>query len=96
MAERVAHGERLAELLGGVPVLGEELPGWVRAGESSGNLAPLLRHAARGSQRAWERGMRRALALLEPALILLVGGLILLVALSVLLPMLQLNRGLGG
>lgn len=94
-AERVSHGERLAAILGRAPVLGEELPGWVRAGESSGNLAPLLRHAARASQREWERRMRRAMGLLEPLLILLVGGLILLVALAVLLPMLRLNQGLG-
>ena len=94
-AERVSQGERLAVLLGRAPVLGEELPGWIRAGESSGELAPLLRHASRASQREWERRLRRALGLLEPLLILLVGGLILLVALAVLLPMLRLNQGLG-
>jgi general secretion pathway protein F len=95
VSERVAHGERLGAVLREVPVLREELPGWIRAGESSGDLAPLLRHAARAFQRSWERGMRKAMALLEPLLILFVGGLILLGALSVLLPMLQLNQGLG-
>jgi general secretion pathway protein F len=96
LSDRISHGERLAEVLQEVDVLREELPGWIRAGESSGDLAPLLRHAARASQRSWKRGMRRSMALLEPLLILLVGGMILLVALSVLLPMLELNKGLGG
>lgn len=93
-AGRVMQGERLAEVLGSVPVLQEDLPGWARAGEASGDLSGLFRHAARGHQRAWDRQLKRVLALLEPLLILAVGVLILLVALAVLLPMLRLNRGL--
>ena len=61
----------------------------------TGRPGPLLRHAARASQRSWERGMRKAMALLEPLLIVGVGGLILIGALSVLLPMLRMNQGLG-
>jgi type II secretory pathway component PulF len=71
------------------------LPGWIRAGEASGDLAGLLRHAARGHQRAWSRGTRRVLSWLEPLLIVAVGLMILGVALAVLLPMMRLNRGLG-
>ncbi len=93
-AHRVSHGERLADVLMAVPVLCEDLPGWARAGEASGDLSGLFRHAARGHQRAWDRNLRRLLALLEPLLIVAVGLLILLVALAVLLPMLRLNRGL--
>ena len=95
-ADQVAHGSRLADALTGIPVLCEDLPGWARAGEASGELGSLMRHAARGHQRAWDRGLRRALALLEPLLIVGVGILILLVALAILLPMLRLNRGLLG
>lgn len=95
-AGRVAHGERLADVLAQTPVLGEDLPGWARAGEASGELAGLMRHAARGHQRAWDRGLRRALGLLEPLLIVAVGVLILLVALAIFLPMLRLNRALLG
>jgi general secretion pathway protein F len=93
-AKRVSHGERLADVLMEIPVLKEDLPGWARAGEASGDLSGLFRHAARGHQRAWDRNLRRLLALLEPLLIVAVGLLILLVALAVLLPMLRLNRGL--
>jgi general secretion pathway protein F len=96
MSEQVSQGERLAVALSRVPVLNEDLPGWVRAGEAAGDLAPLLRHAALSHQRAWSRGLDRALSLLEPLLILSVGVMILWVALAVLLPMLQLNQGLGG
>ncbi|MCC5849363.1 MAG: type II secretion system F family protein [Verrucomicrobia bacterium] len=95
-ADQVAHGTRLADDLTGIPVLSEDLPGWARAGEASGELGSLMRHAARGHQRAWDRGLRRALALLEPLLIVAVGVLILIVALAILLPMLRLNRGLLG
>jgi len=95
-AEAVAHGARFADALSEIPVLSVDLPGWVRAGEASGELAPLLRHAARGHQRAWDRSLRRMLALLEPLLIVAVGLLILLVALAILLPMLRLNQGLSG
>jgi general secretion pathway protein F len=96
VSEQVSQGTRLADALENVPVLGQDVPGWVRAGEASGGLADLLSHAARGYGRAWERGLRRALALLEPLLIVAVGLLILGVALAVLLPMLRLNRSLGG
>ncbi len=95
-ARRVSQGERLAEVLMAVPVLREDLPGWAMAGEASGDLSGLFRHAARGHQRAWDRNLRRLLALLEPLLIVMVGMLILWVALAVLLPMLRLNRGLTG
>lgn len=94
-AKQISQGERLAQVLLTVPVLSEDLPGWARAGEASGDLSGLFRHAARGHQRAWDRNLRRLLALLEPLLILLVGLLILGVALAVLLPMLRLNRGLS-
>ncbi len=94
-ADRVAQGERVASALSEVPVLREELPGWAQAGESSGELAPLLRHAAQSQQRVWDRSLRLALSLLEPALIVGLGLLILVVALAVLLPMLRLNQGLA-
>lgn len=95
LAEEVSQGGRPAEGLASIPVLGQDLPGWMRAGEASGDLAGLMGHAARGHQRAWTRGLNRTLALLEPLLIVAVGLLILLVALAILLPMLRVNRGLG-
>jgi general secretion pathway protein F len=95
-AGQLSQGSRVAEAIAAVPVLQEDLPGWIRAGEASGDLPGLLRHAASGHERAWRRGMDRLLALLEPALIIAVGGLILLVALAILLPMLRMNQFLTG
>ena len=91
-AGRIAHGQRVAEAVAEIPVLQQDLPGWIRAGEASGDLASLLRHAALGHERSWRRGLDRMLALLEPVLIVAVGLLILLVALAVLLPMLRMNQ----
>jgi type II secretory pathway component PulF len=94
-AEEISQGKRVAEAVSGIPVLQQDLPGWIRAGEASGDLANLLRHAATGHERSWKRGLDRLLALLEPVLIIAVGILILLVALAVLLPMLRMNQLLG-
>jgi len=94
-AEEVSQGQRVADAVAMLPVLGEDLPGWIRAGEAAGDLAGLLRHASRSHQRAWERGLDRALSLLEPLLIVAVGLLILAVALAMLLPMLRVNQTLG-
>lgn len=91
-AEQISQGSRVAEAVSQVPVLQQDLPGWIRAGEVSGDLPNLLRHAALGHERSWKRGLNRLLALLEPALIIAVGLLILLVALAVLLPMLRMNQ----
>ncbi len=94
-SEQVTQGMRVADAVLDVPVLKEDLPGWIRAGEASGDLAGLLRHAGLSHQRAWNRGLVRSLALVEPLLIISVGVLILLVALAILMPMLKVNQSLG-
>lgn len=92
----IAQGMRVAQAVSQIPVLQEDLPGWIRAGEASGDLPDLLRHAATGHERSWKRGVDRLLALLEPALIIAVGLIILMVAMAVLLPMLRMNQVLTG
>lgn len=94
-ADEISQGSRVADAVGGLPVLQEDLPGWIRAGEASGDLAGLLRHASKSHQRAWNRGLSRTLSLVEPVLIISVGVLILLVALAILLPMLKVNQSLS-
>ncbi|MBN1268778.1 MAG: type II secretion system F family protein [Kiritimatiellae bacterium] len=93
-AEAVRHGTSLADALRRIPALAGSLPSWVQAGEASGDLAGLLENAARRYQQQWDRTTTRALAVLEPVLVLLVGGLVLLLALSILLPVLSLNRAI--
>lgn len=94
-AETVAGGDALADALGRVPPLAGGLPGWVRAGEASGDLPHLLESAAERYERAWERQVSRTLNLIEPILILVVGVFVLLVALAILLPILSLNQSIG-
>ena len=50
--------------------------------------------AAGRCQRQWERSVSRLVGLLEPLLILVVGALVFLLALSVILPILSMNKAL--
>jgi general secretion pathway protein F len=84
----------LAEVVRTIPPLSEGLPGWVQAGEASGNLAGMLQHAGHRYRQQWDRLVTRALTLLEPLLLLVVGGFVLLIALAILLPVLALNKTL--
>lgn len=93
--ESVRHGSSLSEAIRRIPPLSETLPGWVQVGEASGELGELLGSAARRFEDRWERFSGRAMGFLEPALILVLGGFVLLVTLSVLLPVINLSKGLS-
>jgi general secretion pathway protein F len=90
-AEGLRHGATLADTLRRITPLAELLSGWVEVGEASGDLANLLDRASERCQAHWDRFLKRALALLEPALLLIVGGFVLLITLSVMLPMFSLS-----
>jgi general secretion pathway protein F len=94
-ADSVRHGQSMAGMLRRVPPLAHSLPGWIQAGETSGNLVPLLEAAAARYEQQWNRQVSRGMNLLEPALVILIGLFVLLVALAILLPVLSLNKGLG-
>ncbi|MBN1557310.1 MAG: type II secretion system F family protein [Lentisphaerae bacterium] len=91
----VQGGAALAEAVSRIEPLAVTLPGWIRIGEATGDLARLLERAAARYEAAWERFLARGLALLEPVLILLIGGFVLLVTVSVLLPVFSLTRAIG-
>lgn len=93
-AEDVRHGMSLAEAVRRVEPLAGSLPGWIQAGEASGQLEGLLENAGTRFQQYWDRLVSRSLAFLEPVLILCVGVFVLLIALAILLPVLSLNRSL--
>jgi len=95
-AEAVRHGSSLADAIRRIPPLAEVLPAWIQAGEASGALDRLLDTAGSAMQHRWDRFVTRTLSWLEPALIFAVGGFVLLVVLSVLLPIISLNRLIGG
>lgn len=93
-AETIRHGGSLADAVSAVPPLSETLPGWIRAGEASGEVPGLLQNAARRYQQAWERSIARMLSLMEPMIILVVGLFVLMIALAVLMPLLTLNNAI--
>ena len=92
--EELAHGKPLAEAVRGIRGLPESLAAWIQAGQSGGNLPGLLGHAAKRMQESWERRARRSLTLLEVGVTLVVGMFVALLALAVLLPVLQVNKGI--
>ena len=94
-ADAVKHGSSLADAIRRVPPLAGSLPSWIQAGEASGSLEKLLDTAGNTYQHQWNRFVTRTLSWLEPALIMAIGLFVLLVTLSVLLPIISLNRMLG-
>lgn len=94
-AGSVRHGSSLADALRRTPVLAASLPAWIQAGEASGSLEKMLDTAGDAYQHQWNRFVARTLSWLEPALIALVGVFVFVVVLSVLLPIITLNRSIG-
>lgn len=95
VAADIRHGRALSAALHQAPALGGSLGGWIAAGEAAGDVPGMLEQASRRLRHQWQQQISRLLAALEPALILLVGIFVLIVALSVLLPILSLNKSFG-
>lgn len=93
-AEQVRQGEKLSDALARVIPLAKTLPGWIRAGEASGDLTGMLNQAALRSQQVWDRRVTRAMTTIESALVILVGLAVFVLALSIILPILSLNQAL--
>jgi type II secretory pathway component PulF len=91
-AEAIKHGSGLAEAVQRIPPLANGLPGWIQAGEASGDVAGLLKHAADRFDQIWERLIARAVQVFEAVIILFVGVCVLMLALAILLPILSLNQ----
>jgi len=91
-AEQVRHGTTLSEAIARIPPLSGTLPGWIRAGEASGDLTGMLEHAAKRSQQTWERRITRSMTLVESGLVIVVGAIVFVLALAIVLPILSLNR----
>lgn len=74
------------------PLKAVSLPAWVRSGEAAGALGKMLGRLADRLEKRWERFAVRSLNLLMPVVILVVGGFVLAATLSILIPILNLNR----
>jgi|GEM_PF-268368 len=93
-AEAVRNGSSLSEAVARIAPLGPLLAGIIEIGESTGALEQVLKSAEERYQNQWEQQLARIMAWFEPALILGVGLFVLLVVVSILLPILTLNRQL--
>jgi general secretion pathway protein F len=90
-AESVRHGSGLAEAVRNIPPLSATLPGWIQAGEASGDLENLLLNASDRYQSRWDRFVVRSLGLIEPVIVVLLGVFVLFVALAILAPIIAAN-----
>jgi type II secretory pathway component PulF len=93
-AGAVRDGASLAQVLRNIPPFGGTLPGWIHAGEASGNLVAMLEKAAARHEHQWKMLVRRLTAVIEPVLILCVALIVMVIALAVLLPILRMNEGM--
>ena len=87
--KRVSEGARLSASLDGFPPVLLQL---ISTGERSGQLAEVLKNAARSYEEEFSRRVDKALSLLEPVMILCMGFIVGLIVLAVLLPIFQLNQ----
>ena len=87
--KRVAEGARLSSSLEGFPPVLLQL---IATGEKSGRIAEVLNKAADSYEEVFGRSVKKALSLLEPAMILAMGFVVSFIVLAVLLPMFQLNQ----
>lgn len=90
----MGEGKALVEVIRGIRPLHPSLAAWVQAGEAGGNLTGLLDNAAQRFQQSWDRLASRGMMLLEIGMTLVVGLFVTLIALAVLLPVLQMNKGI--
>ncbi|MBR3087241.1 MAG: type II secretion system F family protein, partial [Kiritimatiellae bacterium] len=90
-AAAVRGGASLSSALGGLYPVSRMLLAWVAVGEKTGSLAEMLHRASDRAAAEYGRRLRRALSLLEPALVAAVGAIVLAVALAVIRPMLDLT-----
>lgn len=91
-AAQVREGVSLSKALGTsfwLPPVARRL---ISGGEKSGELAPMLEHAAAIQERELNSATSVLLAVLQPILILLVGLMVLYIVLAIMLPILSMSQ----
>ncbi len=91
-AAQVREGQALTAALHDAQWLPPMARRLIAGGERSGELAPMLEHAADIQERELNSATTVMLAVLQPALILLVGGLVLYIVLAIMLPILNMSQ----
>ncbi len=92
MAANVAEGAALSTAMRRTNAFPPLLIYLTQNGETGGKLDQMLERAADYLEREFRTATSIALSLLEPAIIVIMGGIVCLVILSILLPILQINR----
>jgi general secretion pathway protein F len=80
----ILTGERVSAAVARHDALTRTAVRLIRAGEESGRLPQMLQHAGKIEGVRAEQGLRRAVRLLEPALVIVFGGVVALVAAALL------------
>lgn len=83
-AERIEAGQPIARALADTESATPLVVRLVQAGEESGRLAGMLRHAAKLEQQRAERITKASVRLIEPALVLVFAGVVAIVAAALL------------
>lgn len=94
-ADKIRNGAQLSACISQIPLIGRNLSGWVRVGETGGCLSSMLDVAAGRASRVWEKSLSIRMSVLEPALIAAVGIFVLIVALAVLLPVIGMTKSVA-
>ena len=91
-AAQVREGVSLSRALDGSGWLPPVARRLISGGERSGELAPMLEHAADIQEQALASATTVMLAVLQPVLILLVGLMVLYIVLAIMLPILSMSQ----
>lgn len=91
---RVREGATLARALGTQGVFSPLFIHMIRSGESTGQLAEMLRFGAENAEMDAEQKTRIFTSILEPAMILFMGFMVLIIVMAVMQPILEMNAGI--
>lgn len=89
---RVREGGSLSRALGESRQFPPLLTRLVASGEKSGEMEPMLDHAADIQEKEVHSALSALVAVIEPLLVVLLGAVVLFMVLAILLPIFELNR----
>ena len=93
--EKVGEGASLRTALSGHDTFPPMLLAMIASGETSGDLAGALAHAAADQERELDDMVSTLVALVEPGVLLFMGGIVLRMVLAIRLPSIDLNNLAG-
>jgi type II secretory pathway component PulF len=95
VTKEVSEGGTLAEALEKTEVFNPFLVNMAGVGESTGKLDKMLSRVADFTSSELRAQIKTQMALLQPILLLLVGGMVAFIMMAVLMPLFDMNSGMG-